>query len=158
MRARRLARIAGTMATEVYFGSGASGPPEPDESLVTSARQRRFLDEAGPLLDDLARIGLPGMAHSLVETYEKLLPLEPRTLFLRIAAVVKGGERHGYQFESLAASTLVGVVERFLAEHRSLVRRDKQCREALLSVLNIFVRVGWPAAQRLTYRLDELSR
>jgi hypothetical protein len=52
----------------------------------------------------------------------------------------------------------VKLVERYLAEHRALFREDAACRQALLEMLDIFVKAGWPAARQLTYRLDEVFR
>jgi hypothetical protein len=53
---------------------------------------------------------------------------------------------------------MVRLVERYLAEHRPLLREDDECRRILLEVLDIFVQAGWPQARRLTYRLEEIFR
>ncbi len=151
------ARILNDIAKQLYFASGVV-ESESDEVPVTRAQQRRFLEEGTPLLDQLDGVGWPDIAHTLVETLEGLLPLAPRDVFLRIATVVRSGEQRGYQYESLAAGAMVRIVERFVASYRTLLREDGQCREALIAILNAFVRAGWPAAQRLTHRLDELSR
>jgi hypothetical protein len=52
----------------------------------------------------------------------------------------------------------VRIIERFLAEYRSLFQENIECRDALIEVLDIFVQAGWPQAQRLTYRLEEIFR
>ena len=50
------------------------------------------------------------------------------------------------------------LVERYLADHREIFREDANCRAALVSILDVFVEVGWPRARQLTYRLEEIFR
>jgi hypothetical protein len=64
----------------------------------------------------------------------------------------------GYQFEQMAADLVVRLVERYLAEYRELLQNDPKCRQALVELLDTFVRAGWPAARQLTYRLEEIFR
>ena len=47
---------------------------------------------------------------------------------------------------------LVGV---FLADHREIFENEER-RTALIECLEIFMEAGWPAAQRLLYRLPDL--
>jgi hypothetical protein len=58
----------------------------------------------------------------------------------------------------MAAGLVVQIVERYLAEHRTLLQQDDGCRAALIDVLDIFVGAGWAAALRLTYGLQEIYR
>jgi hypothetical protein len=106
----------------------------------------------------LADVGLPSLTHHLLETLESFVVIDPRGVFLRIGRVVRSGERGGYQYEQVAVDLLVRLVERYLAEYRTLLREDERCRRTLLEILDIFVRAGWPSARRLTYRLDEIFR
>lgn len=46
----------------------------------------------------------------------------------------------------------------FLAEHRALLQEDVAVRDALLDVLDVFVSVGWPQAQEITYGLQDIFR
>ena len=48
------------------------------------------------------------------------------------------------------------MVERYIAEYRPLLQEDQECRVALMEMLDVFVRVGWPNARQLTYRLDDI--
>jgi hypothetical protein len=98
------------------------------------------------------------MVHRLVEMLEMFVPLDPRKVFLQISALVEGGRRDNYQYESLATEHIVRIVTRYLAEYRSLLQEDAECRTALRKTLDIFVVAGWPAAQQLSYRLDEIFR
>jgi hypothetical protein len=46
----------------------------------------------------------------------------------------------------------------YLAEYRLLLQEDPECRIELREPLDAFVEAGWPTAQRLSYRLDEIFR
>ena len=59
---------------------------------------------------------------------------------------------------TLAADLVVRLVERYLAEYRELLQDNPECREALIELLDTFVRAGWPAARQLTYRLEDIFR
>jgi hypothetical protein len=50
------------------------------------------------------------------------------------------------------------LVERYLAEYRTIFREKAECRHVLIEILDIFVQAGWPSARRLTYRMEEIFR
>jgi ribosomal silencing factor RsfS len=77
---------------------------------------------------------------------------------LLIVRILREGKRGGYQFETLAVDVFVRIIERFLAEYRFLFQENVDCRRGLIDVLDVFVKVGWPQAQRLTYQLEEIFR
>jgi len=156
-----LLRIIDTLAKQVYYASGAFDQKKrrkiPTRKPLTK-EQERFYRESAPLIDELAEIALPSVTHHLLEMLEVFIPLDPRDVFLRIGRIVRTGQRGGYQFESMAADLIVRLVERYLAEYRTLLQKDEECRRTLLEVLDIFVQVGWPEVRRLTYRSDEIFR
>ncbi|NLG80266.1 MAG: hypothetical protein GX492_10685 [Firmicutes bacterium] len=161
-KARSLAHLIDSVGREIYFASGAFDEKDRtgtrNRKLLAPEEKKRFYREAGPILDELAGVGLPTVTHHLLKTLEAFIPLDPRGVFLRIGRVIRGGQQGGYQYESLAASLIVNLIERYLAEYRTLLREDEECRRTLLEVLDVFVQAGWPSAQRLTYRLDEIFR
>jgi hypothetical protein len=63
---------------------------------------------------------------------------------------------YGYQYDLMAESLMVRLIERFLAEYRSILREDEECRKVLIEILDTFI--GWPSDRRLTYRLEEIFR
>jgi len=160
--AQTLARLIDHLAREIYFASGAYNSKKQTQADAPEKLKRlpveRFYKEAGPILDELADISFPSVAHHLLETLEAFIPLDPRGVFLRIGCVVSAGQKGGYQYESLAADLIVKLVERYIAEYRTLLRDDQECRKTLIKVLDIFVQAGWPSARRLTYRLEEIFR
>jgi hypothetical protein len=125
---------------------------------LSKAEKKRFLEQAGPLLDALSDIGIPRITHDLVQTLEHLIEFDPAGVFLRLGRVVRAGKEGHYQYDSMAAQTMVRVVERFLAEYRSLLRERDDCRRTLIEILDTFVEVGWPDARRLAYRTEEIFR
>jgi hypothetical protein len=153
------AQLIDTINMEFHFASGAHRDQNtPESEHKPTPAQKRFYDEAGSLADRLATAGYPSCAHHLLETLEFFIDVDPRGAFLRIAATIRGGQRFGYEGDVLAPAVFVRIVERYLAEHRSLLQQDAECSAALVDILDIFVRAGWPAARRLTYGLDEIYR
>jgi hypothetical protein len=160
-RYERLVKIADSVTMQVYFASGAYDSKrqggEPQDS-ISNEEKRRFLNEIGPILDELADLGFPRLVHHLLETLEFLIDVDPAGIFLRIGQVVRAGGAGGYQYESLAVDLIVRLVERYLAEYRSVLRDDPECLQTLLEILDLFVEAGWPSARRLTYRMEEIFR
>jgi hypothetical protein len=156
-----LAQILDKASSEVYFASGAyerSKKSTNSEKGVTSQQMKRFYQESADVLDKLASPGFAGVTYHLMETLEAFVPLDPRGVFLRIGQIIRAGQKGGYQYESLAADLMVRLIERYLAEYRSLLQQDSECRQTLIEILDIFVRAGWPSARRLTYNLEDIFR
>ena len=156
-----LMRLIDGIGSEVYFASGAFNAKSQGRAQgvrQVSPQSKRLYQEAGAILDELADSALPSVAHHLLETLEHFVPVDPRGVFLRIHRVVSAGQQAGYQYESMAADLIVRLVERYLAEYRKLLQQDADCRRALIEVLDVFVKAGWPSALRLTYRLGEIFR
>ena len=92
-----------------------------------------------------------------METLECFIGLDPRGVLLRTGRVLQAAHIWNYQHDQMALSLFVKITQRYLAEHRDLLR-DADCRATLLASLEFFVTVGWPEARRLVYRLDEAFR
>jgi hypothetical protein len=98
------------------------------------------------------------MSQHLMETLEMYIDTDPRCVFLRMAATIRAGKRGDYQYEQLAQDVLVRVVRRYLADKRALLQDDDECQRALREMLETFIEAGWPAAQQLAYRIDDIHR
>lgn len=105
-----------------------------------------------------ADIGLVPIAHHLLETLEVLIPYDPSGVFRRVVAVIRGGRKGRYQYDRMAEEILVRVVERYLADYRSIFQRDEEARRALIEILDTFVQVGSEGARRLSYGLEGIFR
>jgi hypothetical protein len=158
---KSLLRLINSIGSEIYIASGAHDGKKQAQS-GGAQRQKlelgRFYRETGTIINELADAGLASVTHHLLETLEFFIPQDPLGIFLCIGRVVRAGQRGGYQHESLASDLVVRLVERYLAEYRTLLREDADCRKILIEILDIFVKAGWPAARRITFRLDEIFR
>jgi hypothetical protein len=157
---RALFHLVDSVGMQIYFASGAfekkrHDKEEPGRALGVDKKQR-FLEELGPLLDELAELGYPTITHHLLETLETFIPLDPLGVFRRIGCIIRAGQAGGYQYESLAVDLVVQMIERYLAEYRAIFHEDEASQRTLLDILDTFVRAGWPSARRLTYRLEEI--
>lgn len=152
---RALAEVLDTAASEVFFASGAY---KGGENPPTAGQQRRFYRELSPVLAELALIGVPRLAHHILEVLEQMLPFDPVGVFAHIAATVRAASQAGYQYDHMGEDLLVRLVERYLADHRAVFQEDEQARAALLEVLDIFVSAGSTSAQRLAYSLGDIFR
>lgn len=156
---RSVVSLANAIASELYFASGAHQPGrESHPAVVSRPEQTRFYWEVESVFDDLAHIGFPPLAHHLVETLEMYIDTDARAVFLRVASIVRAGKRWDYEYEQLAQEVVLRVVRRYLADKRALLQSDEQCQRALREILETFIEAGWPAAQYLAYRIDEIHR
>jgi len=152
-----IARLVDHADSELFFASGVfrNGGQQP---TVSRPQWERFYRELSSTIDRLSAVGIPSGVHHLIEMLEAFIPIDPRQVFLQVSTLVKSGRSGRYQYESMAAEHIVRIVERYLAEYRPLLQEDAECRIALRKTLDAFVEAGWPAAQQLSYRLDEIFR
>ena len=141
---------------QIFFASGAMNREKASEQLDEEQRRQLYQDSK-PIVERLADVGAASLTHNLLQALETFISLDPLECFLS-HRVLKSGQKGSYEYESLAIGTFVNFVERFLAEYRFVFQENPACRTALIEVLDIFVQAGWPEAQRLTYRLEEIFR
>ncbi|WP_244604597.1 MULTISPECIES: ATP-binding protein [Mesorhizobium] len=154
--ARAHAKLLDAVCRELFFGSGARRDRSDAEPAVVDQELAQFFAEVAPTLKGIGDYATPHTVYYLLQLLEYLLPLHPACAFdLTAHALRRGGQRTGYQFESLGADLVVRLVGVFLADHKQLFD-DPARRDALIDCLEIFMDAGWPAARRLLYRLPEL--
>jgi hypothetical protein len=154
-----VARLLDVSASELYFASGSYAETDkPEEDRLAPEKRERFYWEAAAVINSLASVGLPSIAHHVLQTLASYVELDPRGVLLRLDTVLKAGSRWGYQLESLAEAEFVALVERYLAGHRDLLMGDREARQVLVSALESFLEAGWPSARRLLYGLDDMFR
>jgi hypothetical protein len=119
--------------------------------------QARLYWEAKPIFARLAVAMVAPIAHHLVQTLENFIPLDPSGVFALIAQSVKSADQGGYSTEHMAADLIVRIVERYLADYRSVFAEHARMSD-LMDCLDAFVRAGWPSAQSLTFKLAEIWR
>lgn len=154
---KNVAQLIDSVAAQVYFASGAFEGND-DGPRATPGQRARLYREAGTVLDRLADVPLAPVTHHLLETLEACVEVDPRGVFLRIGRAVEGGKEGDYHLDTMAANLFVSIVERYLAEYRTLFQRHEDMRQSLIEMLDLFVDAGWPRARQLTYGLHELFR
>jgi len=154
-----LGRILVSAMEWIYLSSGAIDHHEfstKPGSAGSMPNKMQFWHEVQASLEILQHVGVPLVVQKAVETLSYFIDVDPTDVFHRLAKFVLSGSPFGYQRESIACETIVKVIERYLAEHREIFKGDGDCLRSLMQVLSFFV--GWPEANRLTYRLDEIYR
>jgi hypothetical protein len=155
-RVRVCARLVDHVGNQLYFSSGASANATDDVPLAALANKHAFLRDAAPMIRRIGDVGIPHTIYYLIDLLDFLRPADPEAVFDLIAhALLTGGSRHDYQYESLAIDRFVIIVGVYLADHRDIFSEPER-REKLIACLDFFVEAGWPAARRLLYRLPEL--
>ena len=149
-----LARLLDSVGSNIYFVSGAyDGAEAPSEPVL-----RRFYRESRELIDELADVGLPSLAHHLLETLEVLIPVDPPGVFRRVVRVIRGGRKGGYEYDKMAENVLVRIVDRYLADYRKLFQTNEEMQQGLLDILDTFIQAGSEGARRLSYGLGGIFR
>jgi hypothetical protein len=156
-RFQELARLVDFAGNQIYFASGAFVEPRVDK-IVSDDTRSRFWHESKSAIIRLSETAIPSVAHNLIETLQSFIQFEPTEVFHAIAKVVRSAQGWGYQYESLAVDLLVKITENYLAEYPQSIQEDLRAREELVDILEVFVDAGWPAARRLSYRLEEIFR
>lgn len=149
-----LTHLLNSAGWSIYFASGAN---DANESLGKQVL-RRFYMESGEVIDELADVGLPSLSHRLLETLEILVPIDPRKVFSRVARVIRGERKGGYQYDRMAEEVIVRIIDRYLADYRNIFRADEKARQYLIGILDTFVDAGSENARRLSYGLDGIFR
>ncbi len=157
-----ITRLLRECANQLYFGSGAYDLSKSEKLKYDTRGQkirRRFLNEYLPSLQLLAKVSYPAVTHPILEIVESMIDDEPELLLqLVFDAMLEGGEKGGYQFESLGADLVVKIARKYLADYTSLLSSSPKNRGSLLDVLNIFADTGWAEAKKLVYELPEAMR
>lgn len=143
-----------SVGSDIYFVSGARD----NAKSLGERERRRFYTESREVIDVLADVGQPWLSHHLLEVLETLISVDPRGVFCRIARVIRGGRKGGYEYDRMAEDVIVRIVDRYLADHRELFQDDEDARRHLIEVLDTFVDAGSEGARRLSYGLEQIFR
>jgi hypothetical protein len=156
-RLRGCARLVDECAKEIHFASGAFESKK-GQACFDEEAARTFLVSMAPAIEILADAGVGPAAHDILQTLEFLLPCDPKLVIRLAAKTVLAARDSQYQLDHVAAQLVVRITSTILAEHRALLDSDDESLEAVLDVLDVFVRVGWPEAFALTYGLQDVFR
>jgi hypothetical protein len=162
---RDLLGLQDEVATRVRFALEESRGGDEAQIRTTEDDRRVRYFELKPILELLTtRRNVPGhhylaphSAHYLMETMNFVLQFDPGSVVEYAAAICTAASAMSYQFDSMAISEAVKLVERVLADHKDVLH-DNAAANALGTILDIFVRAGWPQALQLTFTLDQAIR
>jgi hypothetical protein len=151
------------VVSRLYFNSGAYVGP--NTTPPPSGAMTRFFSVTEGLVGVLAAevggpsgIGIPAStAHHFIQLLHAMLPTGPATVIHEVREVVVGASRAGYAFDAMASREVTQIVEELLADHREVVRAGQGLAD-LTTLLDMFVSAGWPEAQQLVFRLEEIFR
>ena len=129
-RVRVCVRLVDHVGDQLYFSSGASADQGQEVLLAGDESKRAFLRDTTPLMRRIGDVGVPHTIYYLVELLDFLRPVDPEAVFDLIAhALLQGGARHGYQFESLATDRFAEIVASIWRTTADL-RRFRPARKA----------------------------
>ena len=144
-------------ALSVRLLDAAGGLVQPGTRPVQSAEQRRLVQEAKPMLRRLAALPLVPVAHNVIQTLDVYRDEEPDFVFSLIAQCIRSVDSAGYADDQIAATTVVTIVNAYLADHPEIFASpDRQ--SDLLDILDTFVRAGWTEARALVFRISDIWR
>jgi hypothetical protein len=156
---RALYGVVDSIALRIYFnarehkgGDGTGGPTI------------EYYRAVHPLVDDLIGVGrkdgavlLAHTAHHIMEYLHLCIELDVRDVLRLAADVAETSSGTGYNLDSMAVREVVQIVERILADYRTLAAEPPSLNN-LVRLLDTFAKAGWPEALRLVWRLDEVFR
>ncbi len=141
----------------IYEGQGEQHASREEICMFFSAI-RPFLRQLGEITGGTNGLGLPARtAHHFIELLRGSLACDPAEVLHLTRLAIDGAQGAGYAFDPMAAQEVTALVETILADHRETARSG-QPLDDLMQVLEAFVHAGWPEAQRLVWRLEELFR
>lgn len=160
---KQLHHIIDFIITKIYFASGGAEQIRADihdKNKIPMANNERlqFWHESQAVLNAVAETSFADVTHRLVETLEFLFIYDPKGIFLLLGKAIRNGKEDYYQYESMAVSNIIKIVETVLSQYAYLLKEDEGCRRTMIEILDTFVEAGWDSAHRLTYRLEEIYR
>ena len=162
---KRLYGVLDEIVIRIYF-SLRRKRTETDRDDVTEEQRAQYYMRIRPLLEQIielvntptTRLSFPApTAHRFMEVLGEVLDYDPRGVLSLAEAVAVASERGGYHLDSMAADETVTLAERIFTDYRSELRHE-DALSSLVTLLDLFAKVGWPRALRLLWSLDEIFR
>ncbi len=144
-------------ALSVRLLDAAGGLVQLGTRPVQSAEQRRLVQEAKPMLLRLAALPLVPVAQHVIQTLDVYRDEEPDFVFSLIAQCIRSVDSAGYADDQIAATTVVTIVNAYIADHPEVFASPDRQRD-LLDILDAFVRAGWTEARALVFRISDIWR
>ena len=150
------ARVAHTVAEQVYFESGAMDDVKDGARGTERGDTEQFAELAFPILIASASLGVPQCVHRAVESMIHLAPTDEARALAAIARVVPSDT--SYAGDSLAGGVVMPYLRRLLTEQRHLVLYDDAGSGAFQRLLEVFAGAGDQEALGLAYTFADVFR
>jgi hypothetical protein len=140
---------------------------QPEKTNRAKDKKLQFFEKCLPVLQllatysgDEAGLMIPSTAYHFMELLRGALEhgADVKVILQMAFKVASGGEKLNYSLDRMAVDETVKLAEVVVADHRQEISRDRDSMKALLGLLDIFARAGWPEALKMIWRLDELYR
>ncbi|MGH8050551.1 MAG: hypothetical protein ACREPB_07840 [Arenimonas sp.] len=155
-QAKQCVEVIDIACRELYFAAGISRQQDDENAKLQRDDLQQYFNEVHELIDAITEYGSPHTIYYLLQLLEQLIKCNPgKTFDLAAGALLKGGKRGGYQYESMGADLIVKIFGVFLADHKDIFEESKR-RELLVASLEILMNAGWSSARRLLYRIPDL--
>lgn len=159
-----LLKLANDLGQELFFLSGAfhansATPPTPDDDPPSSPEYiPQFWLNHHHRIRLLADLGLPSLTHNMLEILEFMIPLAPNEVFQLFHHALYAAANNGYQYEKMGVDLALKTVNRFLSQHKAIFQQDPTYGPALLTVLDILLKSGWPETRKLAHQVSRVYR
>jgi hypothetical protein len=160
---RELFEVIDQIVSRFYFDSGvykSDKRPEATRHEICTffGLIQPHLRQIGELAGGSDGLGMPARtAHHFIELLRGSLSCNPPEVLRLTRLAIDGARGAGYAFDPMAAREVTALIETTLADHREAARSGEALGD-LMRVLDAFVQAGWPEAQRLVWRLEDLFR
>ncbi|MBN2776863.1 MAG: hypothetical protein JXR36_04440 [Bacteroidales bacterium] len=135
---------------------------------VTDENKIQFYLNIKPIVEEIInaspKIGegnlLASTADYLLEIFNGLFrfkPSEAEFILKMTYEISKLSKNSGYLVDDSSIKEIIKITEALFADHKDLLM-DSDNLEELISILNIYVEVGWPQALELLWRIDEVFK
>ncbi len=122
------------------------------------AIRQGFWEHARPVLEMLTNVPIPSVADELIKALSGAIDFARKDALILAARSLTNAISLGFATDTFAALTTEKFLRRYLTEQRTLLQQNKGARDALLQMLSPFVDMGWPAPQKLVFRLADAFR
>ena len=131
----------------------------------TEVQRAQYFERVKPLLEQILAFAnepkkgllFAPTAHHFMQLLHEVLDYDPRGVLRLAEAVAVASERGGYHLDSMAADETIHLAERIVTDYRSELQHADSL-SSLITLLDLFAKMGWPSALRLLWSLDEIFR
>jgi len=156
--------LSDSIVLRLYIGLDVDAGLRTEGPGIADNERMAYFEQCVPILEALLSSRTDGQPHvasatafNLMKVFNATLAYDPELVVRLAAKACRAAARFGYEYESLAITETVNLVERIIADHHELLRKT-DVAAAITEILDAFVHAGWPAAVQLVMRLDTALR